>query len=578
MSYLPPALVFLCGAILLLLLPRRARSVAFLCFPLLALVLVGYLQEGSSSTLRFLAFDLVPLRVDRLSLAFAYAFTIIAFAGGLYAYHLKDTGEQVAALLYAGSSLGVVFAGDLFTLFVCWEIMAVASVYLIWARRSGRSRQAGLRYILFHLFGGNALLAGILWRYVSSGSILFDGSLEGLGAYLILLAFCINAAVPPLHAWLVDSYPEATVTGSVFLSAFTTKTAVYVLARGFAGWEILTIAGTVMAIYGVVFAFLENDIRRVLAYHIVSQVGYMVAGIGIGSEAAINGSTAHAFAHILYKGLLFMATGAVLYSTGKSKMSDLGGLFQTLQWVLCLYVVGALSISAFPLFSGFVSKSLVVHAAELNHATIVVLLLNLASVGTFLSIGLKVPYFTWFGPERSVKTRPVPWNMYAAMILAGAINLAIGVYPQLLYQAMPFPVAYQPYSTTHLLETLQLLVFTGIAFWLVVDKIHSKSVITLDCDWFYRKPAPMLFRVTVTLLDRLFAAAELMMMSLAGALAKACANPLEFAPRFPSQSHNGGERKRESYDPNQQRPAVGFIILVVAFCFVALLAWNLWVL
>jgi multicomponent Na+:H+ antiporter subunit D len=561
-----------------LLLPRRARSVAFLCFPLLALALVSQLEEGGSSTLRFLALDLVPLRVDRLSLAFAYAFTIIAFAGGLYAYHLKDTGQQVAALLYAGSSLGVVFAGDLFTLFICWEIMAVGSVYLIWARRSGRARQAGLRYILFHLFGGNALLAGIIWRYVSSGSILFDGTLEGPGAYLILLAFCINAAVPPLHAWLVDSYPEATVTGSVFLSAFTTKTAVYVLARGFAGWEILTLAGTVMAIYGVVFAFLENDIRRVLAYHIVSQVGYMVAGIGIGSEAAINGSTAHAFAHILYKGLLFMAAGAVLYSTGKSKMSDLGGLFQTMPGLLFLYMVGALSISAFPLFSGFVSKSLVVHAAELNHATIVVLLLNLASVGTFLSIGLKVPYFTWFGPERSVKTRPVPWNMYAAMILAGAINLVIGVYPALLYQAMPFPVAYRPYSAAHLLETLQLLVFTGIAFWLVVDKIHSQSMITLDFDWFYRKPAPVVFRLTVTLLDRLFAAAELMMVSFARALARACANPLEIASRFLPQSDNSGDQRSEFYDPNHHRPTVGFVVLVVIICFVALLGWNLFLL
>jgi multicomponent Na+:H+ antiporter subunit D len=318
------------------------------------------------------------------------------------------------------------------------------------------------------------------------------------------------------------------------------------------------VAGTVMALYGVVFAFLENDIRRVLAYHIVSQVGYMVAGIGIGTEIAISGSTAHAFAHILYKGLLFMGAGAVLYSTGKSAMSELGGLARPLPWVLFLYMVGALSISAFPLFSGFVSKSLVVHAAELNHQTLVVLLLNLASVGTFLSIGLKVPYLTWFGPEHSVKAQPIPWNMYAGMILAGGINLAIGVYPELLYRFMPFPVAYRPYTAAHLLESLQLLAFTGLAFWLVV------------------------FRLTVVSLDRLFDAAELTTLDLAQRLAKVCANPVEFASRFLFQSSATADRglggDKLFYDPDRYRAPVGFIILVVLACFVALLAWNLFVL
>jgi multicomponent Na+:H+ antiporter subunit D len=582
MSSLPPAVVFFLGALSLPFVPRRVRSLAFLFFPLVALAGVSQLEEGTSAALHFLDLDLLPLRVDRLSLAFAYVFILITFLGGIYAYHLKDTGQQVAALVYAGSSLGVIFAGDFFTLFVYWEIMAVSSVYLIFARRADHSREAGFRYLMVHLFGGSALLAGILWQYVETGTLLFGRSEGGAGGYLILLGFSINAAIPPLHVWLADSYPEGTVTGSVFLSAFTTKTAVYVLARGFAGWEILMIAGTVMALYGVVFAFLENDIRRVLAYHIVSQVGYMVAGIGIGTEVAINGSTAHAFAHILYKGLLFMGAGAVLYSTGKSKMSELGGLVRPLPWVLLLYMVGALSISAFPSFSGFVSKSLVVHAAELDHEIIVALLLNLASVGTFLSIGLKVPYFTWFGPERSVKPQPVPWNMYAGMILAGGINLAIGIYPELLYRAMPFPVAYRPYTAGHLLETLQLLVFTGLGFWLVMDKVHVERTITLDFDWFYRRPAPVLFHLAVVSLDRLFAAGEAATSNIARRLTQACANPVESASRLLFRSSErrdlGGSNDTTFYDPNRYRPPMGFIILVVLSCFVVLLAWNLFAL
>lgn len=581
MSKLPPAAGFLFGALLLPFLPRSTRSLGFLFFPLLAFAFVSQLEEGMSATLCFLDFELVPLRVDRLSLAFGYVFVLIAFLGGVYSYHLRDAGQQIAALVYAGSSVGVLFAGDFFTLFVYWEIMAVASACLIFARRADRSREAGFRYLMVHLFGGSALLAGILWQYVETGSILFDRSEGGPAAYLILLGFAISAAIPPLHAWLSDSYPEATVTGSVFLSAFTTKTAVYVLARGFAGWEILTAAGTVMALYGVLFAFFENDIRRVLAYHIVSQVGYMVAGIGLGTEVAINGSTAHAFAHILYKGLLFMGAGAVLYSTGESRMSELGGLARSLPWVLLLYMVGALSISAFPLFSGFVSKSLVVHAAELNHNAFMVLLLNLASVGTFLSIGLKVPYFTWFGPERSVKTQPVPWNMYAAMILAAGINLAIGVYPDLLYRVMPFPVAYEPYTAAHVLETLQLLTFTGLAFWLVIEKIHVARTSTLDFDWFYRRPAPIIFRVAVVSLDRLFAGAERITLNFAYRLAQACANPVGFALRFISQPSHRGDRAvggdKVFYDPNRYRSPVGLIILIVLSCFVVLLAWNLFV-
>lgn len=581
MSSVPPAAVLLFGALSLPLLPRFSRSVAFLLFPILAFALLGYLEDGSSTTLRFLSFDLVLMRVDRLSLAFGYVFVLIALFGGIYGFHVTDTGQQVAALTYAGSSLGVLFAGDLFTLFVYWEIMAVASAYLILARRTERSRQAGMRYLYVHLFGGGVLLAGILWHSVETGSILFERFDRGAGAYLILFSFSLNAAIPPLHAWLADSYPEGTVTGSVFLSAFTTKTAVYVLARGFAGWDFLVWAGAIMAIYGVVFAVLENDIRRLLAYHIISQVGYMVAGVGLGTEGAINGATAHAFSHILYKGLLFMGAGTVLYSTGRSKLTELGGLARAMPITLSLYMVGAFSISGFPLFSGFVSKSLVIHAAELRHEQTVVLLLYLASVGTFLHTGLKLPYFTWFGPKRDLKPLSIPWTMYAGMVLTAAINVAIGVYPKLLYDLMPFPVAYHPYTTSHVMETLQLLAFTGIGFWLLINKLGGEPTITLDCDWFYRRPAPVLFRLTVVSLDRLFAAAEVRTLNLARALAKACANPVQFASRLLSQSGDRGDRDtggdRVIYDPNRYRPPVGFIILVVLACFVVLLAWSLFI-
>ncbi|MBK8857552.1 MAG: hypothetical protein IPN11_07650 [Opitutaceae bacterium] len=254
--------------------------------------------------------------------------------------------------------------------------------------------------MLVHMAGGVSLLAGIMLHYTpraawpSACSTLIT---PGWPAGSWWSGFILNAAVPPLHAWLPDAYGEATFNGSVFLCAFTTKTAVYALIRGFAGLDVLVVLGVVMALYGVVYAVLENDSRRLLAYHIISQVGYMVAGVGLGTELAINGACAHAFAHILYKGLLFMGCGSVLHMTGKSKFTDLGGLYQKMPWTFVFTLIGGLSISAFPLFSGFVSKSMIVQAGFEDHKLWVGFLLLLASAGTFLHTGLKVPYFIWFG-------------------------------------------------------------------------------------------------------------------------------------------------------------------------------------
>ncbi len=579
-SSLPPAAVFFLGAFVLPFLPRRLHAGVFLLFPVLGLVFLLQLNPGTTLVFQFLDYELVVSRVDRLSLAFGYVFTIIAFLGGIYGYSLKKPGEEVAALLYAGSALGVVFAGDLFTLFVFWELMAVSSVYLIWARRTVRSSQAGMRYLLVHLFGGSVLLAGILWHLGETGSILFNHLEGGPAAYLILFGFAVNAAVPPLHAWLSDSYPEATVAGAVFLSAFTTKTAVYALARGFAGWEILMWAGAIMALYGVVFAVLENDIRRLLSYHIISQVGFMVAGVGLGTEAAINGATAHAFAHILYKGLLFMGAGAVLHTTGRSKMTELGGLARSMPLVLSLYMVGAFSISGVPLFSGFVSKSLVLHAAELSHRYSIFLLLSLASVGTFLSLGLKLPYFTWFGAKKSFTPAPAPLSMVLGMVITAGINVAIGVYPDLLYDLLPFPLHYRPYTLLHVTGSMQLLFFTWLGFWFLIDRLSGEATITLDTDWFYRRPSRFAYRLMVVPVNRLFMSLESLTLGFSRSLARVSLNPVGYllvSLRSVLYLRGAGDERLEPsvFDPDQYRLPVGIVVLVVLLCFMGLLAWNL---
>ena len=494
-----PSLLLILGALLLPLVPARLKRGWLLVVPLLVFARIWTMPKGTFGAVLFLDWVLTFGHVDALSHVFGYIMSLMCVVATLYGLHVKEDVQHLAAWLYVAGSLGVIYAGDLLTLFVFWELMALSSVFLIWFRRRPQSLGAGFRYLLVHLAGGVSLLAGIiLHSQATGGNLAFTTAFEvanpTAGTWLILMGFILNAAVPPLHAWLPDAYGEATFNGSIFLCAFTTKTAVYALCRGFPGMEILVPLGVAMALYGVVYAVLENDCRRLLAYHIISQVGYMVAGVGLGTQMAINGACAHAFAHILYKGLLFMGCGAVLHMTGESRFTGLGGLWKKMPWTFVFTLIGGLSISAFPLFSGFVSKSMIVTAGFEQHRLWVGFLLMLASVGTFLHTGLKVPYFIWFGkshcqPETWERAKEPPWNMTAAMAIASVLCVFIGCYTPYLYQMLPEPQVaqdYQPYSSYHLSETLQLLLFTAVGFFLLLKKLEPTPTISLDLDWFYR--------------------------------------------------------------------------------------------
>ncbi|GAB6095054.1 Na(+)/H(+) antiporter subunit D [Desulfatiferula olefinivorans] len=501
--FLHPASLFIVGALLLPILSRihiSAQKVILVAVPVLAIIQIYHLPD-SFGHVGYMGFDLIFGRVDQLTRVFLNVFTIMALIGTVYGLHVRESGQHVAGWLYVAGSLGVTLCGDYLTLFIFWELMAVASTFLVWYRKKKKSIEAGFRYLLVHMAGGLVLLAGIFLRYQNVGmeglqfeQILAEGAT--LADYLIMIGFMLNAAVPPIHAWLPDAYPEATVTGAVFMCAFTTKTAVYVLARAFPGFEVLAIMGAIMTLYGVGYAIIENDARRILAYHIVSQVGYMVCGVGIGTAMAINGSCAHAYAHILYKALLFMGVGAVLEMTGRSKLTDLGGLYAKMPLALIFTVIGGISISGFPLTSGFISKSMIIAAAGENHQVGIMIMLLLASVGTFLSVGIKLPYFIWFGGKKDsdIEAKDAPWNMNLGMAMAAFFCIALGFPGQFfgfnwLYDMLPTAVNWDPYSTYHLSETFQILGFTGFGFYLLVTFLKPKPYIALDLDWFYRKGA-----------------------------------------------------------------------------------------
>ena len=500
---LPPAFMFLAAAVLAPFLPHGLRKLVLLAAPLLALAVVYSLPEGTHFTYSFLGQDMALLKVDRLNRVFGYVFCIVGFLAVLFALQNKDRLEQVSGMIYAGSALGVTFAGDFFTLYVFWELMAIASTFVVLAARDQAARQAAFRYVLVHLCGGLFLLAGIVLRLHETGSLAVDYvGLTGLPAALMFIGIAVNAAIPPLHSWLKDAYPAASYSGAVFLSAFTTKSAVYVMARTFPGTEMLIVLGALMTIVPIFYAVLENDIRRVLSCILINQVGFMMVGIGIGTPLAINGAVAHAFAHLLYKGLLFMSAGAVLYRTGKINCTDLGGLYKYMPFTCFSCIIGAASIS-FPLFCGFVSKSMIVSAAGYEQLTLVWLVLMFASVGGFLLAGVKVPFFMFFGRDSGLRPKEVPWNMQLAMGIAAAFCIGVGMFPQPLYSLLPFPVDYVPYTGEHVVGQLQLLLFGALAFvLLMLSGIYPAEIraVNLDSDWLYRKGGRLFF----TLADRCF--------------------------------------------------------------------------
>ena len=495
----PPALIFIVGSLLIPFLRGRLQSAYMLLLPVAGFVHMLGLAPGEYCQIGIFGYTLNLVRIDKLSLVFGYIFHIAAFLGVIYALHLKDNTQHVAGLFYAGGAIGALFAGDLITLFVFWELTAISSVFLIWSRRTDRACAAGMRYLIVQVCSGMILLAGILVHLRETGSIAFTGlELNSLGTTLIFIAFGIKCAFPLLHNWLSDAYPEATVTGTVFLSAFTTKLAVYALARGFPGTEILIPIGAAMTVFPMFYAVIENDLRRVLTYSLNIQLGFMVVGIGIGTEMSLNGTAGHAFNHVLYKALLFMSMGAVMYRTGTANASELGGLYKSMPLTTVFCIIGAASISAFPFFNGFVSKSFILWEVADGHYILTWVALLFASAGVLLYTGIRIPYLAFFGDDSGFRCREAPLNMLVAMGATAVLCVLIGIIPKPFYEILPYAVHYEPYTVDHVITQYQLLFFSALAF-LVLKRtgIYPPVLrsVNLDTDWVYRRLLPGIVRV-----------------------------------------------------------------------------------
>jgi multicomponent Na+:H+ antiporter subunit D len=503
---LPPWLPFFVGAVLALLVGERARAAVLIATPLIGLLTLaactGWLAAEVNAPDWSVAVAGLQLRlcsVEGVSAVFAGLFCVAALLAAIYSINDRRRLQVAAALLYAGSGIGAVTAGDLFALFVHVEIMAVASTPIVCAAGTRYGFGAARRYLLWHLLSGLALLAGAVLQYSATGSAEIRAlTLDEPGALLLLASFGVKAAFPLVHTWLVDSYPRSSPGGTVWLSVFTTKVAVYGLVRMFPGTEALVWIGATMACFPIFYAVIENDLRRVLAYSLINQVGFMVCGVGLGTDLALAGAVAHACNDVVFKGLLFMSMGAVLHRTGRIGGNELGGLWRSMPKTTGFCIVGAASISAFPLFSGFVSKSLVMTAALAEGYDIVWMALLFASAGVFHHAGIKIPFFAFFDHDRGLRPREAPRHMLVAMGLAAFLCIFVGCAPGLLYGLLPFSFEYTAYDTTHVLSQLQILLWSALAFaWMRRVGVYPPEIpsTNLDADWPLRRAGAGLARI-----------------------------------------------------------------------------------
>ncbi|PRQ07926.1 Na(+)/H(+) antiporter subunit D [Enhygromyxa salina] len=608
----PPGLVLIIGALLTAVTPGKAHKAWSLLAPLVALAVIWTFPDNGRIVQHWLDYDLVLAQFNLPTKAFATIFALMAFGGALFALNQDRRVELSGAMLYAGAAIGVTFAGDLITLFMFWEVMALGSTLVVWAGNTEAARKSGRRYVNAHLVGGAILMAGIALHVHHTGSILVpkmvlggdllepvrmiaEGgrtwlvpSLDTPGSILMLVGILINAGTPALGSWLPDAYPEASPSGTVFLSAFTTKTSVYVLLVLFAGCNILVWVGCLMAIYGIVYAILENDMRRILAYSIINQVGFMVCAVGIGTGLSVNGATAHAFAHIIYKALLLMSAGSVLFMTGKRKCTDLGGLYKAMPITMWCGIIGALAISAVPLTSGFTTKSMITDAAamvelwapvaeldgqvvwaSLLHPSVAWFVLVAASAGVFLHAGIKFPWFVFLqkpAPKNDDRKLDPPANMKGAMIFFALLCIALGLFPKPLYDILPFQRAdgtplYEAYNYAHVINQLQLLLFAGLAFFVLLDRLKRTLTITLDADWVYRRMFPGLW--------------QWVFRPLLLALEPIHEGLIEDLPRMAAREFGAGSAKRGGV--RYQRWGVGTTVLLLTVVLLAFLLLNLFV-
>ncbi|MFQ3320618.1 MAG: multicomponent Na+:H+ antiporter subunit D [Natronomonas sp.] len=544
----PPFVLVLAAAAIAAVAPRKVGHGAGFLATAGAAVISFFVADGTHIPMQLFGFETVLYQVDDFSRLMGLIFGFIGAAAVLYAYSSEADGKQTAAALgYVGTSLGAVFAGDWLTLVFFWELMAVTSTLLVW-HYGGRAVRTGFRYAMAHGIGGSLVLAAVIWQYVEVGSFLFSeatGVVGPIAPALMAIGIGVNVGFIGLHTWLPDTYPSPHIAASVFLCVYTTKTGVYAMFRAFPEGHLwIAYMGGAMAVFGASMALLQEDMRRLLSYHIISQVGYMIAGIGIGTALATAGAFGHVFNHILYKALLFMAIGVVIYRTGIEDITEVGGLWRVMPVTFVAYLFGAAAISGVPGFNGFVSKSIVIEQAHEMHVftigskslplggnDVLWWLLIIGGVGTFMSF-IKLGYYVFFHGEATISPEDARAGQSVSMLTVGGLCLAFGLFPGALFELLPYTkellAEAHPYTANLVLEGVVLGVAGFVGFFSLKSTLARLTWIP-DVD---RIINPAMFyggRALVRAVTETWAAVDRVAVAVTSGALRVGANPRRYA-------------------------------------------------
>lgn len=507
---LPPFLPLFIGGLLIAFLPLYGRRALLIAAPLASLMSVFGLSAESIFPINIVGTTVHLLATQEYSLVFGLAFCFAIIAAVLFGFRHARPKEMGAAMVLASGGLGIVFSGDLLSLLFFWEILMAASVYLIYLGGMAQSVSSSRRYLIMHILGGTFLLAGIAGTIMDSGIAAFPSFQLGWhwpqtstewSAWLMLLGVMVNLAAPPFSAWLPDSYPAASPFGMVALSAFTTKSAVFVLMMIFAGSAPLIAIGLFTLLYATLMALMQSHLRRHLAYCIVAQVGVMVMGVGIGTEAALTAVAILAFCHIGYKGLLIAAAGSIIHQTGKYRMGDLGGLWRQMPVTAGAIILGAASMAALPITGAFVGKHLLVESLiALGQPFYKWFFVGIAGIAVYLLF----PWFSLSGKSKNPQAKEVPIETQLCYGIFGFMALAPGLYPDFLSFLMPGRPDIAMSDAAAIFNQLTMIVCACGAFLLLLPWLKRDKGLILDFDWLYRVLLPHL----LTLINQLYKAAE----------------------------------------------------------------------
>lgn len=508
--FLHPGIVLILTGAVIALLPKAASRYLLPLGALAALAALLGTDKSLSIETPFAGELKLSLFVcDEISWFFGLVFAVIGVIGSVYSMDKGRRGEKAASAVYAGSALMTVFAGNMLTFIIFWEVMAAASIYMVFKGNGPDARRSSYRYMVMHLFGGNMLLAGVM--LLPAGITAAVGPVtdtDSLAYWLMFIGIGVNCALPPFHTWVADSYPQATPESQLFMGSYTTKVAVYAMIRFFAGTEWLVIFAAVTAVLAACMALIENDLRKLLSYHIVSQVAMMVAGLAAGGDVGAAGAAMHAAFNILYKGVLLMAAGNIFTALGLRYITDMGGLARKMPVTAACTFIASFAIAGVPYFSGFASKALIMDALHAGGFNMSYILVTMAGVGTWLSITMKINYFVFIKkPERELPAGDAPGRVPSddmpgsarasaspgrvpackvlAMAAATVLVVITGIRPEICYDMLSMDPSHL-FAADHVLEYIGLFAGATVPFVLLRTFMAPHEGINLDVDRFYR--------------------------------------------------------------------------------------------